>query len=276
MSKTSTLKSIIRAYKYGAGNTGTVSPTYTYTHTSGRTGAQKVKKAYVGDAQGLARLFFTGLDPVFANNTWADIIAACQSGAVPDTWAVGDSKSMTINGDNYKFDIIGKNHDTYTTGGKAPLTFQLHHCNIAKYQMNSSDTNSGGYTSSEMHTTHLPKILNSMPIEVQSAIKQVNKQTAAGSFMTSIDTMACKLFLLSEIEVFGSTIFSSAGEGNQYAYYAAGNSTVKQFSGGAGQWWLRGPRSGTSNIFCYVYTTGESNGDGFASNTKCVSFAFCF
>ena len=67
------------------------------------------------------------LADAFAANSWETIIAACQSGNVPDSWAVGDSKPMAINGTNYQIDIIGKNHDVYTDGsGTAPLTFQLH------------------------------------------------------------------------------------------------------------------------------------------------------
>ena len=67
-------------------------------------------------------------DSVFANNTWKQIIEACHNNAVPDTWNVADQKPMTINGVDYQIDIIGKNHDTYASGGKAPLTFQLHDC----------------------------------------------------------------------------------------------------------------------------------------------------
>ena len=51
---------------------------------------------------------FVNYDPVFANNDWATIISACQANAVPATWVVGSSKSMTINGASYQIDIIGK------------------------------------------------------------------------------------------------------------------------------------------------------------------------
>lgn len=57
------------------------------------------------------------LDPVFANNDWATIIAACQRKQVPETWAVGDQKEMTI-GQSYMIDIIGKDHDTYADGSR--------------------------------------------------------------------------------------------------------------------------------------------------------------
>lgn len=215
------------------------------------------------------------IDAIFANNSWKAIIAACQSGNVPDSWAVGDSKMMTINGADYQIDIIGKNHDTYTAGGTAPLTFQMHDCYGTKYQMNSSKTNSGGYDSTEMHTTHLPAILATMPSEVQAGIKQVNKLASAGSQSDTIETIACKLFLLSEIEIFGSTTYSKAGEGSQYAYYSAGNSKIKNFSGSADSWWERSPHGSNSASFCSVFRSGKA-GNYIVSSSRGVAFGFCF
>lgn len=215
------------------------------------------------------------LDDTFANNDWSAIIAACQSGSVPDSWVVGNSKTMTINGTDYQIDIIGKNHDTYTAGGTAPLTFQLHDCYGTKYAMNSSNTNSGGWTSCAMRSTHLPAILALMPSEVQAGIKEVNKLTSAGSQSSTINTTADKLFLLSEIEIFGSTTYSKSGEGSQYAYYSAGNSKVKNFSGSAYYWWERSPRGSSSASFCYVYSFGNADYDS-ASGSYGVAFGFCF
>ena len=154
----------------------------------------------------------------FADNDWASVIAACHSGSVPSTWVVGNSKTMTINGASYQVDIIGKNHDTYASGGKAPLTFQLHDCYGETKKMNSSNTNSGGWTSCAMRSTHLPAILALMPTEVQNGIREVNKMTSAGSQSATIHTTADKLFLLSEIEIFGSVSYSKSGEGTQYDY----------------------------------------------------------
>ena len=215
------------------------------------------------------------LDDTFANNDWSAIIAACQSGSVPDTWVVGNSKTMTINGADYQIDIIGKNHDTYTAGGTAPLTFQMHDCYGTKYKMNSSNTNSGGWTSCAMRSTHLPAILALMPTEVQNGIREVNKLTSAGSQSAAIETIACKLFLLSEIEIFGNTTFSKSGEGSQYAYYSAGNSKVKNFSGSANSWWERSPFDSNSSSFCSVNSNGSAY-YGSASNSRGVAFAFCF
>lgn len=211
----------------------------------------------------------------FADNEWSEIIAACQSGNVPASWVVGNYKNMTINGKAYRIDIIGKNHDTYAAGGTAPLTFQMHDCYTETKQMNSSNTNSGGWQNSAMRTTHLPAILNMMPAEVKAAIRDVQKKSSAGNQSSSIQTTNDKLFLLSEIEIFGSTTYSFAGEGKQYAYYQAGNSKVKNLSGGADFWWERSPASGTSTHFCGVDSGGGANATG-ASYSIGVAFGFCF
>lgn len=211
----------------------------------------------------------------FADNDWSAIIAACHSGSVPSTWVVGNSKTMTINGASYQVDIIGKNHDTYTAGGKAPLTFQLHDCYADTKAMNSSNTNSGGWTSCAMRSTHLPAILALMPTEVRSGIREVNKLTSAGSQSATINTTADKLFLLSEVEVFGSTSYSAAGEGTQYDYYKAGNSKVKNRNGSAASWWERSPYASYSTRFCLVNGNGGANYIT-ASDARCVAFGFCF
>lgn len=211
----------------------------------------------------------------FADNEWSEIIAACQSGDVPDSWVVGNYKNMTINGKAYRIDIIGKNHDTYASGGTAPLTFQMHDCYDETKQMNSSNTNSGGWQNSAMRTTHLPAILNLMPAEVKAAIRDVQKKSSAGNQSSSIQTTNDKLFLLSEIEIFGSTTYSFAGEGKQYDYYKAGNSKVKNLSGSAVSWWERSPYSSNTAGFCYVNRSGNANWN-YASGSYGVAFGFCF
>ena len=215
------------------------------------------------------------LDPVFANNSWENIIWACQNDKVPSTWAVANHKDMMINNATYRIDIIGKNHDVYTAGGTAPLTFQMHDCYADTKNMNSTNTNAGGWKNCAMRTTHLPTILNSMPTAVKNAIREVNKLSSAGSQSSSIDTTADKLFLLSEIEIFGSVTYSKSGEGSQYAYYTAGNTKVKNRAGSATTWWERSPVGSYSSGFCYVRSSGSANHNG-ASASNGVAFGFCF
>lgn len=219
--------------------------------------------------------FKPSYDPVFANNTWEQIIEACHNNAVPDAWKVADHKPMTINGVDYQIDIIGKNHDDYSDGsGKAPLTFQMHDCYGTKYKMNTSDTNVGGWGSSDMRLTHLPAIFALMPTAVQSGIREVNKLTSAGNQTSNIVTKQDKLFLLSEIEVFGSAYNSAQGEGTRYDYYKTKNSMQKYWNGNPAFWWERSPGINGGYAFCIVSNTSATRNN--ASFLRNISFAFCF
>ena len=215
------------------------------------------------------------LSPTFSNNTWEQIIEACQSGRVPAAWAVSDQKEMNINGTNYLIDIIGKGHDTYSDGtGTAPLTFQLHDCYEEMYSMTAQGmTNSGSWADTTMRTVHLPAVLELMPNEVKRSIREVNKFTSSSGSNGTIRTSADKLFLLSEIEVLGHSNSSYSGEGSQYKYYADGGSTSKTKNGSATNWWSRSPLKGDAMSYrTFPYSGGSSSN----ATTNGLSFAFCF
>lgn len=210
--------------------------------------------------------------PNFADNEWSAIIYACQNNLVPSSWVVGDNKTMNIGGTNYQIDIIGRSHDDYADGsGKAPLTFQMFDHYNTKYKMNDTNTNAGGWKDCIMRSTNLPAIKALMPTSVQNAIKNVNKLTSAGSQNSTIITTQDELFLLSEVEIFGSTQSSFTGEGSRYEYYSKGYS-VPVFDD---YWWLRSPKQSYSNRFCSVNFDGAIHYN-FASNTRYVLSAFCF
>ena len=247
----------------------TAGTTYYY-----RAFAYNAKKKYQ-TAYRVASRTAMALNPNFAGNTWELIMEVCQGGGVPDTWVAGDSKAMTIDRVDYQFDIVGKNHDTYTAGGIAPLTFGLHDCYGTKHKMNGTNTNSTGWDGSEMRTETLAAILAKMPVNIQNGIRAVNKLTATSGTNETIKTASDKLFTFSEMEVYGSVKYSYSGEGKQYDYYKAGNSKVKKVGSTASWWWLRSPRRNDSNGFCAV-GTGGSVYFSVASSSGGVCFGFCF
>ena len=253
----------------------TVTETGAYTVDATKSGQTTSGSVNVVSGTTSYALTLSFLKDNFADNDWASIIAACHSGSVPSTWVVGNSKTMTINGASYQVDIIGKNHDTYASGGNAPLTFQLHDCYGETKNMNSSDTNSGGWKNSAMRTTHLPAILALMPTEVQNGIREVSKKASVGGASSTIETVSDKLFVLSEVEIFGSTRYSAAGEGTQYDYYKAGNSKAKKRNGYVATWWERSPNARVSPYFCLVTEEGDADGN-YASYADGVAFGFCF
>lgn len=117
-------------------------------------------------------------------------------------------------------------------------------------------------------------LLNQLSSDLKSVLKFVNKVTSVGNSSSGLETTSDKLFLLSEIEVFGATQYSYAGEGKQYEYYTAGNSTIKKVNGSASYWWERSPTSGDTGYFCRVDGGGNAY-FGNASGSYGVSFGFC-
>ena len=214
------------------------------------------------------------LFPDLETANWDDINSISESGNASSILRIGDKKTVAIDGANYEVQIIGFNHDTKTSGGKAGITFQLVDCLNTTYSINSSNTNSGGWTSCAMRSSTMETLLTKLPSALQNVIKAVNKLTSAGNQSATINTTSDKLFLLSEVEIFGSTTYSKSGEGSQYAYYKAGNSKVKKVNGSASEWWERSPRGGDSTNFCFVTSSGGAIG-GNASNSFGVAFAFC-
>lgn len=232
---------------------------------------------------GEAILFGRGIpvlyDPVFENNSWEKIIAYCQRGSVPEEWKVGDQKAMTINGTDYLIDIIGKDHDDYADGsGKAPLTFQMHDIYETEYPWSSTrNSTAGGWSESVIRTATLPTILALMPIEVQTAIREVSKQADSGAGKTPIVTTNDKLFFLSLQEVLSySSVEWDAGV--QYEYYKTKGRLLKyKLDGTKGVWWLRTTAANNSGYgWAYVCNTQGIYTYTFAGNASGIAPAFCF
>ena len=198
--------------------------------------------------------------------------------------SIGDQVTLSLNGTNYDFDIIGFNHDTLTdtvaygeetATGKAGITFQMHGLFDTTYLMNSSNTNSGGWKSSAMRTSTMPLMKGYLPDDWEAIIKPVNKASGTGGGSSSgTETVSDSCFLLAEIEVFGSTTYSVSGEGTQYAYYKAGNSKVKSTESYAYHWWERSPYFGNGNSFCFVTMSGTAVYSNPTSKPL-IAFAFC-
>ena len=205
---------------------------------------------------------------------WADIDICGRLGMAQQFFKVGDSKTVNIGGTNYEVQIIGFNHDDKVSGGKAAYSFQLVDCLNQTQQMNTGNTNTGGWNGSAMRG-RMSTYKSQLPAALRNVIKTVKKKSGTGGGSSSgTQQTNDDLFLLSEIEIFGTTTYSVAGEGTQYEWYKAGNSRIKKVNGSAGYWWERSPGSGGTNGFCGVYSSGSANGNG-AVTSGGVSFGFC-
>ncbi len=205
---------------------------------------------------------------------WADIDICGRLGMAQQFFKVGDSKTVNIGGTNYEVQIIGFNHDDKVSGGKAAYSFQLMDCLNQTQQMNTSNTNTGGWNGSAMRG-RMSTYKSQLPAALRNVIKTVKKKSGTGGGSSSgTQQTNDDLFLLSEIEIFGTTTYSVAGEGTQYEWYKAGNSRIKKVNGSANYWWERSPHSGSTSYFCSVNSSGVA-ANNIAPTSNGVSFGFC-
>ena len=254
----------------------TASGTYTVTATKSGETTDPVSVAITtsGQTYSVECLFF---NRVLAKNTWAQIAKASAAGKASQLWSVGDTKDITVGSEPLTLVIMGFNHDDLASGGKAGITFGMKNLMATTRRMNASNTNSGGFTGSEMYSWLQNTLLPTLPSDLQAVLKSVNKKTSAGSQSSTINTNSMKLFLFSEIEIFGSTTYSKAGEGSQYSYFATAANRIKYLSNGSGSaswWWERSPFGSNSISFCIVSSGGSANGSG-ADSAGGVCFGFC-
>ena len=233
--------------------------------------------------------FLPSHSTTFSANTWSQIAGVSDyisaNNLTPQQvnttfgWSIGDTKDISVNSpaETVTMQIYDFNHDDKTGGGKAGITLGMRHLMAATRAMNASNTNVGGYTGSAMYSWLVNTLYPTLPSDLRTVIKQVNKKTSAGNQSTVINTDAMNIFLFSEIECFGATTYSVAGEGAAYPIFTDNASRIKNQSNGSGtanNWWERSPIAANATNFCNVGSNGSANVTN-ASYAWGVCFGFC-
>ena len=235
-------------------------------------------------------------DPVsFATDSWATIQKAVQNNNT-SAYNVGDTKTVTINGNNYTVRIANKitnencSNENYsqTACGFVVEFAEL----VEKRVMNSKNTNVGGWPGSELYTYLQGSFYDSLPSDLKMVIEPTRVISGKGyeypettpPFYISID----KLYLLSSVEIFGrDSNDKAANTTHQLEYYygmvADGQTgwetpiysrVYKGFDGSDGSdtwWWLRSSNFNNDSYFRIVCVGGSSGGSAAnASNIGLV------
>lgn len=203
---------------------------------------------------------------------------------IQSMWHVGDKFTFHVNAmdatgvseshheDDYEFVILDFDHDDLTTPingkTKALLSVQTdrilftdtttgsynYSWNISEEcgYINSTNTNAKGWDGCARRTWCNSVFKNSLSMTIQSTMKQVGKNTFASPIIKTSNDYA---WLPSEVEIFGTTTHSYAGEGTQYKYFKTESNRYKKprwNTYNSAQWWERSPYSSSSTHFCCV------------------------
>ena len=245
------------------------------------------------------------------DNDWATIRDIADRSEGANYWAVGDTKQIVINGklsdgltlSNYStwVYIIGFDHNSSIEGTGIAFqgfkTAQTNGIDVALcdsgypygktsgqwFNMNNSNTNSGGWSSSRMRSTTLPLVKSALPSDLQAVLKTTtiySDNTGGGSDVASYVTATQdELYLLAEFEIFGARNYANSAERNyqkQYAYYVAGNSKIKYRHDSTATgvfWWERSVNAAIVYYFCVVATNGTAGStNAYSSYGLAVAF----
>ena len=234
----------------------------------------------------------------FSTDSWATIQKAVQDNNT-SAYNVGDTKSVTINGNNYMVRIANKTigehcGDNNTEYSQTACGFVVEFADIiTTMKMRDTNTNVSGYPATLVYDYLKNTLYIQLPSDLQTVIKPTRVISGHGSNDTTNFTTTDKLYLLSSEEVYGideggNHFYDTAyGTSHQLEYYSNNQVTystssysgtnldkaIKQYNSSNQWWWLRPATSSTSNYFASVTGSGRWIDNG-ATDTNGVAPAF--
>jgi hypothetical protein len=201
-----------------------------------------------------------------------------------------DLPSLTVDGTTYTWNatyqnlrivISGFNHyihcgDTENTKNHILWTFKNV---VLQRQMNSSDTNTGGYNASAMKT-YLDGVFALGLGSALGSSDYLYTISRAISKKSSTEWVRNTVFLPTEVEVFGVATYGddqNAWNTNiQYPIYRDSSYyRCKKYNGSRAWWWEATPDASNSAGFCSVGGSGTSGSNGASNSGGGVAPAFC-
>ena len=182
--------------------------------------------------------------------------------------AIGDEISITLTSSEViTMQILAIDQDS-----THQVIFGSKYCLQTKHNMNSTNTNVGGWNSSAMRTYLNQSFYATLPDDVTAYIAERTVQYSSGNGGSSLVAATDKIWLPREKEVFGAVRYSTSTEGatcSQFPIYATSANRIKTMgvSGAVSVWWESSPSiisSAPTAYFCRVFTDGSA----FAGNAS--------
>lgn len=224
----------------------------------------------------------------------ADMVAAADAGQISlkDYWAVGQERTVQLS--EMAATGVSETHAaqsatlvlmdstctgftlaTATSGGKTNPDFivGLKNCLLETGYMNSSGTNTNGWSGCARRTWCNDVFRPSIPSSLRGIFKQFKwKQGKGGGFTSGLLETTDYFGLPPKKAVFGGASYSQADEAALYAqwdWYKTSTNIIKKLgdNGSADYWWECSPHSGSAGRFCRVNSNGSA-GNSSADNAS--------
>ena len=219
----------------------------------------------------------------FAEDSWETIALVVKSGQ-SKAYPVGSEKEVEIAGQNYTVRVANNttpDECTRTDFSQTACGFVVEFADVVeRRQMNSSQTNVGGWKDSAMRTYANGAFFNNLPEDLRNVIKATKVVSGHGSGDNNVERedgnweSEDKIYLLSAHEVWEdgtsnqiSTHDKSWNKTRQLDYYKnLGVTTsnnysgaIKKINGSDSNWWLRTAGFDPKNGFLNVFSLGIPN-----------------
>lgn len=181
----------------------------------------------------------------FANDSWDTISSAVKNGQL-DAYPVGSEKEVEIAGQNYTVRVVNNTKPNECNGTDFSQTacgFVIEFADIVeKLQMNSTNTNVGSWSASELRTYANGEFFDKLPSDLQAAITETKVISGHGSSESENLTTNDKIYLLAAKEINITNASDSARDLTRVLdhYVNKVNSDrIKKYNNSNSIWWLR-------------------------------------
>ena len=233
--------------------------------------------------------YFTEKPSTFSTDSWATIVSSVKAGNTRG-YKVGETKTIDL-GTTYGTHTLRIANTTTPSEcnasgfSQSACGFVLEFADIILYkEFNSSTSNTGGWSSSELRTFINNDIYNAFPVDLRNIIIDTIVVSGHGKSDSTNFVTTDKLYLLAPKEIFSnwSNSYDTAKSLTRtFDYYISAGVTTSNYSGAkkykgtsAYYWWLRSAYFTSNSDFFRVNRSGGWSGSNTATAANGVSPAF--
>ena len=222
--------------------------------------------------------------PTLADTSWDMIKVASKMDEIPSTWNVGDTKTLTYNGQTYTARLVDKTgkFTRVADGSTAYLYFELTELLTTTEVFNSNYDSNSASASSLLTSMNSGTIWNNLDAELKSVLEEVSIPISSGGKYPVISSFGAKVFLGREHDLFSTRNYSSTYEWDvitaQDEYYQTYDTDIARKkiikdSSNENSYWLMSPVEYSEDSIVCVNEYGSSN-SFYVSDSSGVALRF--